>query len=121
MSIARPLRPLLEPRGFGIATLQDPRVREELGLPEQELLAEMRVWRTTAGNSAAPKPSFISRGKFGGRGRSRHSRNSRNARRFAICVPMDRGRRHCAASAFTQARAIRDRRIAERRNYHATE
>lgn len=43
MSIARLLRPLLEPRGFGIATLQDPRVREQLGLPEQELLAELRV------------------------------------------------------------------------------
>ncbi len=43
MSIARRLRPLLEPRGFGIATLQDSRVREQLGLPEQELLAELRV------------------------------------------------------------------------------
>jgi predicted DCC family thiol-disulfide oxidoreductase YuxK len=43
MSIARRLRPLLEPRGFGIATLQDPRVREQLSLPEQELLAELRV------------------------------------------------------------------------------
>jgi predicted DCC family thiol-disulfide oxidoreductase YuxK len=43
MSIARRLRPLLEPRGFGIATLQDPRVREQLSLPERELLAELRV------------------------------------------------------------------------------
>jgi predicted DCC family thiol-disulfide oxidoreductase YuxK len=43
MSIARRLRPVLEPRGFGIATLQDPRVREQLSLPERELLAELRV------------------------------------------------------------------------------
>ena len=43
MSIARRLRPVLEPRGFGIATLQDPRVREQLSLPEHELLAELRV------------------------------------------------------------------------------
>lgn len=43
MSITRRLRPVLEPRGFGIATLQDPRVREQLSLPEQELLAELRV------------------------------------------------------------------------------
>jgi predicted DCC family thiol-disulfide oxidoreductase YuxK len=43
MSIARRLRPVLEPRGFGIATLQDPRVREQLSLPEQELLAELRL------------------------------------------------------------------------------
>ena len=43
MSIAHRLRPLLEPRGFGIATLQDPRVREQLGLLEHELLAELRV------------------------------------------------------------------------------
>jgi predicted DCC family thiol-disulfide oxidoreductase YuxK len=43
MSIARRLRPLLEPRGFGIATLQDPRVLEQLSLPEQDLLAELRV------------------------------------------------------------------------------
>jgi predicted DCC family thiol-disulfide oxidoreductase YuxK len=43
MSIARRLRPMLEPRGFGIATLQDPRVREQLSLPERELLAELRV------------------------------------------------------------------------------
>jgi predicted DCC family thiol-disulfide oxidoreductase YuxK len=43
MSIARRLQPVLEPRGFGIATLQDPRVREQLSLPERELLAELRV------------------------------------------------------------------------------
>ena len=43
MSIARRLRPVLEPRGFGIATLQDPRAREQLSLPEQELLAELRL------------------------------------------------------------------------------
>ncbi len=43
MSIARRLRPVLEPRGFGIATLQDPRVREQLSIPERELLAELRV------------------------------------------------------------------------------
>jgi len=43
MSIARRLRPVLQPRGFGIATLQDPRVREQLSLPERELLAELRV------------------------------------------------------------------------------
>ncbi len=43
MSVARWLRPVLEPRGFGIATLQDPRVREQLSLPEQDLLAELRL------------------------------------------------------------------------------
>ena len=43
MSIAHRLRPVLEPRGFGIATLQDPRVREQLSLPEKELLAELRL------------------------------------------------------------------------------
>ena len=43
MSIARRLRPVFEPRGFGIATLQDPRVREQLSLPEKDLLTELRL------------------------------------------------------------------------------
>lgn len=43
MSFARRLRPVLEPRGFGIATLQDPRAREQLSLSEQQLLAELRL------------------------------------------------------------------------------
>ena len=43
MTAARRLQPLLEPRGFGIATLQDPRAREQLSLPDRELLAELRL------------------------------------------------------------------------------
>lgn len=42
-SLARRFRPLLETRGFGLATLQDPRVRALLALPPEDLLREMRV------------------------------------------------------------------------------
>ena len=40
---ARRLGPVLEPRGFALAPLQDPRVPELLSLPPDELLLEMRV------------------------------------------------------------------------------
>src|SRR5271155_2919583 len=43
MSVARRLRPVLEPRGFGIATLQDSRAREQLSVAPDELLAELRL------------------------------------------------------------------------------
>ena len=43
MRLARRLRPVLDPRGFGIATLQDPRVRDQLSMPEQARLAELRL------------------------------------------------------------------------------
>lgn len=40
---ARWLAPSLEKRGLAVAPLQDPRVAALLGLPEEELLREMRV------------------------------------------------------------------------------
>lgn len=40
---ARRLRPILEPRGFVLAPLQDPRVQALLALPPDALLVEMRV------------------------------------------------------------------------------
>jgi predicted DCC family thiol-disulfide oxidoreductase YuxK len=40
--IARWLAPILERRGLGLAPLQDPRVSALLGLPDAELLREMR-------------------------------------------------------------------------------
>lgn len=43
MAMARRLQPVLEPRGFALATLQDPRAREQLSLPDQQLLAELRL------------------------------------------------------------------------------
>ena len=42
-ALARRLRPALESRGFGLAPLQSARVRAMLGLPEEELLREMRA------------------------------------------------------------------------------
>ena len=42
-SLARRFRRTLETRGFGLATLQDPRVRALLDLPSEDLLREMRV------------------------------------------------------------------------------
>ena len=41
--LARRMRPVLEPRGFGLAALQDPRVQTLLGLSGDELLREMRL------------------------------------------------------------------------------
>ena len=41
--IARRMRPVLEPRGFGLAALQDPRAQAMLGLSDKELLWEMRL------------------------------------------------------------------------------
>ena len=43
MKSVRWMSPILERRGFGFAPLQDPRVQAMLGLPPEELLAEMRV------------------------------------------------------------------------------
>jgi len=43
MAIARRIRPVLESRGFGVATLQDPRAQAQLALPQNELLAELRI------------------------------------------------------------------------------
>jgi predicted DCC family thiol-disulfide oxidoreductase YuxK len=43
MGLARRFRNLLESRGFGLATLQDPRARQQLGLPVDEVLLEMKV------------------------------------------------------------------------------
>jgi predicted DCC family thiol-disulfide oxidoreductase YuxK len=45
-ALARRFRPVLEPRGFGLAALQDPRVQGLLNLPPEELLREMRVVTT---------------------------------------------------------------------------
>ncbi len=42
-ALARRMARILVPRGFALAPLQDPRVADLLGLPEQELLREMRV------------------------------------------------------------------------------
>jgi len=43
ISIVRLIRGVFEPRGFAFLPLQTPWVREEFNLPEQELLAEMRL------------------------------------------------------------------------------
>ncbi len=40
---ARRFGPVLDPRGFALAPLQDPRVQALLGLPLEQLLLEMRV------------------------------------------------------------------------------
>jgi predicted DCC family thiol-disulfide oxidoreductase YuxK len=48
-SLARRFRRALETRGFGLAALQDPRVRTLLDLPPEDLLREMRV-ATADGN-----------------------------------------------------------------------
>jgi predicted DCC family thiol-disulfide oxidoreductase YuxK len=45
-SLARRFRPTFERRGFGLATLQDPRAAALLGLPLDQLLSEMRVVTT---------------------------------------------------------------------------
>lgn len=42
-AIARRLARVLEPRGYGLAPLQDPRVQALLALPAGELLLEMRA------------------------------------------------------------------------------
>jgi predicted DCC family thiol-disulfide oxidoreductase YuxK len=43
IALARRWGPRLEPRGFALAPLQDPRVEALLGLSREELLREMRV------------------------------------------------------------------------------
>ncbi len=43
VALARRWARRLEPRGFDMAPLQDPRVRALLALPDEELLREMRV------------------------------------------------------------------------------
>ena len=42
-ALTRRFRRVLEPRGYGLAALQDPRVPQLLGLPSGQLLLEMRV------------------------------------------------------------------------------
>ena len=42
-ALARRMARILVPRGFALAPLQDPRVADLLGLPQEELLREMRV------------------------------------------------------------------------------
>jgi predicted DCC family thiol-disulfide oxidoreductase YuxK len=42
-SMVRRFAPVLKPRGYGFAPLQDPRVQELLALPPEQLLLEMRV------------------------------------------------------------------------------
>jgi predicted DCC family thiol-disulfide oxidoreductase YuxK len=42
-SLARRFRRTVEKRGFGLATLQDPRVADLLALPPEQLLHEMHV------------------------------------------------------------------------------
>jgi predicted DCC family thiol-disulfide oxidoreductase YuxK len=43
VKIVRALAPSLQKRGFALAALQDPRVGALLGLPQSELLLEMRL------------------------------------------------------------------------------
>jgi predicted DCC family thiol-disulfide oxidoreductase YuxK len=43
LAVARAIAPILAPRGFAFAPLQDPRVAGLLGMPQEELLREMRV------------------------------------------------------------------------------
>ncbi len=43
IALARRFGPILAPRGFALAPLQDPRVQELLALPPEQLLLEMRV------------------------------------------------------------------------------
>jgi len=42
-SLARRFRRTLEKRGFGLAALRDPRVKDLLAVPPEDLLKEMRV------------------------------------------------------------------------------
>ena len=57
VKIVRALAPILKKRGFALAPLQDPRVGALLGLPQSELLLEMRLLLTngqqTGGADAA--------------------------------------------------------------------
>ncbi len=50
--------PFLEPRGFALAPLQDPRVQVLLGLPPEQLLLEMRVL-TPEGRQYGGADAFI--------------------------------------------------------------
>ncbi len=58
VSLVRRFRPVLEPRGYGLAALQDPRVPELLGLPPEELLREMRLL-TSDGNQYGGADALI--------------------------------------------------------------
>ena len=82
-SLARRFRRPLEARGFGLAALQDPRVQALLDLPPEDLLREMRVATADGKFTAAPRPSFISRDKSGGLGRSTPQRNCPASRAFS--------------------------------------
>lgn len=62
-ALARRFRSVLEPRGYALAPLQDPRVQELLALPPGQLLREMRVL-TCAGQviGGADAIVFLARG-----------------------------------------------------------
>ncbi len=55
---ARRFGPVLEPRGFALAPLQDPRVQALLGLPPEQLFLEMRVL-TADGRQYGGADAFI--------------------------------------------------------------
>jgi len=56
--IARRMRPAVEPRGFGLAALQDPRAQAMLGLSGEVLLQEMRLL-TSDGRQYGGADAFI--------------------------------------------------------------
>ena len=56
--IARRMRPVLEPRGFGLAALQDPRAQALLSLSGAELLQEMRLL-TSDGRQYGGAAAFV--------------------------------------------------------------
>ncbi len=55
---ARRFGRFLEPRGYALAPLQDPRVPELLGLPPEQLLLEMRVL-TAEGKQFGGADAFV--------------------------------------------------------------
>ena len=56
--IARRMRPVLEPRGFGLAALQDPRAQAMLGLSSGVLFQEMRLL-TSDGRQFGGADAFV--------------------------------------------------------------
>jgi len=56
--LARRFRPLLEEGGYGLAPLQSPRVRVLLGVPQEELLREMRLL-TPSGSILSGADAFL--------------------------------------------------------------
>ncbi len=57
-ALARRFRRVLEPRGYGLAALQDPRVQQLLALPSGQLLLEMRVL-TQEGKQIGGADAFV--------------------------------------------------------------